>query len=93
MKGIMMRTTLTIDDPVAASLQDWARRSGKPYKLIVNEALRLGLREMERPRAQPYKLVVSSLGPVQAGLDLNKALAIADGLEDKAIAQEIMLRK
>lgn len=88
-----MRTTLTIDDPVAASLQEWARRSGKPYKLVVNEALRLGLHELARPRAQPYSLVVSSLGPVQAGLDLDKALAIADRLEDEAIAQEVVLRK
>ena len=88
-----MRTTLTIDDPIAASLREWARQSGTPYKLVVNEALRLGLQALARPRAQPYSLVASSLGSVRAGLDPDKALAIADRLEDEAIAQEVVLRK
>lgn len=88
-----MRTTLTIDDPVAASLQEWARQSGKPYKLVVNEALRLGLQALARPRAQPYSLAASSLGSLQVGLDADKAVAIADRLEDEAIAQEVALRK
>ncbi len=42
-KGIDVRTTLTIDDDVMAKLQQRARDTGQPFKVVVNEALRLGL--------------------------------------------------
>ena len=35
-----MRTTLTLDDDVAARLKAEARRTGKPFKQLVNECLR-----------------------------------------------------
>ncbi len=89
----MMRTTLTIDEQVGAALQETARRMGKPYKAVVNEALRLGLHAMAHPSARPYHLVPSALGGVRTGLNLDKALAIADALENDAIAQKLMLRK
>ncbi len=38
-----MRTTLTLDDDVAAKLKAESRRAGRPFKEIVNEALRSGL--------------------------------------------------
>ena len=60
---------------------------------MVNEALRLGLHAMAHPSAQPYHLAPSALGGVRTGLNLDKALAIADALEDDAIAQKLMLRK
>ncbi len=44
-----MRTTLTIDEQVAIALQETARRSGKSYKAVVNEALRLGRHAMTQP--------------------------------------------
>ncbi|PYS27035.1 MAG: hypothetical protein DMF75_21135 [Acidobacteria bacterium] len=40
----MMRTTLTLDDDVAAKLDADARRSGRSFKETVNHYLRLGLR-------------------------------------------------
>ena len=38
-----MRTTLTLDDDVAAKLKTESRRAGRPFKEIVNETLRAGL--------------------------------------------------
>lgn len=48
-----MRTTLTLDDDVGAKLRQEMRRSGRPFKQVVNEFLRLGLnarRELKPPR-------------------------------------------
>ena len=57
-----MRTTLTLDEDVAAKLKDEARRSGKPFKQVVNEALRQSLaarRSSKRIppfRVRPFKM-------------------------------------
>lgn len=77
----MMRTTLTIDDQLAISLKDVAHRSGKPFKLV-NEALCKGLYALEHPEVHPYCLTTVSLGRVRPGISLDKALSLADGLED-----------
>lgn len=88
-----MRTTLTIDDQLVISLKDAAHRSGRPFKLVVNEALRKGLHALEHPEMQPYKLTAASLGRVRHDINLDKALSLADGLEDAAIAMKLELRK
>jgi len=44
-----MRTTLSLDDDVAAQLDQLRRKRGVTFKTVVNEALRLGLVELERP--------------------------------------------
>ncbi len=41
-----MRTKLTIDDDVAAELEQLRRSRDASLKVLVNDALRLGLREM-----------------------------------------------
>jgi len=88
-----MRTTLTIDDQLSVALREAALRSGKPFKQVVNEALRKGLHAFEHPAAQPYRIRPASLGKVQAGIRLDKALSLADDLEDAVIATELELRK
>ncbi len=88
-----MRTTLTIDEPIVAALQDTAHRTGRSYKAVVNEALRLGLHAMAHPSARPYTLTPSSLGKARTGMDIDRALEIADLLEEDAIAQKLALRK
>lgn len=49
-----MRTTLSIDDDVAAQLDRLRRRRGGTFKETVNEALRQGLAQLERP-AKPSR--------------------------------------
>jgi len=89
----MMRTTLTIDDRTAAALKELAHRSGKSYKQIVNEALASGLYDLEHPAPRAYQLQPHSLGAVRAGVDLDKALRVADAWADEASADKLEQRR
>lgn len=89
-----MRTTLTIDDSTAKKLKQIAHETGKSYKQVVNETLRRGLAAAKvREPAGSYKLTPSSMGGLVADYNLDKALALADQLEDDEIAEKIRRRK
>jgi hypothetical protein len=88
-----MRTTLTLDDDVAAAVRREARRSGRAFKELVNELLRAGLRARRSPPVRPYRLEPVSLGGVLPGVNLDHALRLADVLEDEALAHKLELRK
>jgi hypothetical protein len=62
-----MRTTLTIDDDVAAKLKAAAR--DRPFRTVVNEALRAGLKALEKrvPPRKPYRTRGFNLGPSLVG--------------------------
>lgn len=89
-----MRTTLTLDDELAAALKKRAYETGRPFKEVVNEALRTGL-EAGRvlPRPRPYTVEPAALGEPLPGIDLDKALRIAGELEDDELARKLQLRK
>ena len=71
-----MRTTLTIDDDVAAKLDKLAK--GRRIKDVTNRALRLGLQAMDsRSTDQPYKTRPVQGKPVIRNLD-NVAEVIAE---------------
>jgi predicted transcriptional regulator len=89
----MMRTTLTIDDRTATALKELAHRSGKSYKQVVNEALASGLHDLEHPAPRAYQLQPHSLGAVRAGVDLDKALRVADAWADEASADKLEQRR
>jgi hypothetical protein len=90
-----MRTTLTIEDDLMRDLRDVAHREGLSFKQMVNRLLRLGLERMQEPRPRKrYRLPTFSMGmPVGGAASLDKALAIATGLEDEEIARKLELRK
>jgi hypothetical protein len=89
-----MRITLTIDERLARDLKEIARRSGKPFEQVVNETLHAGLNARKAPRiARRYRLKPVSLGQPLPGIDLQKALQLADALEDVEIARKIEQRK
>ena len=89
-----MRTTLTIDDQLAKELRRMAYESGRPFKEVVNRALRLGIEaEQAFPRRRPYKVKPVSLGGVLPGINLDKALRLADEIEDMEIANKLRMRK
>ena len=88
-----MRTTLTIDDGIAQALKDLAHRSNKPFKQVVNETLRAGLSDAGSRRPRRYKIKPAALGGVSPGIDLDKALALADDLEDRELVRKMQLRK
>jgi len=79
-----MRTTLTLDDDVAALLARLRKARDAGYKDLVNEALRLGLKQMTAPPRRsrtPLRTRAVSLGACRIGsLDnVSEALAIAEG--------------
>ena len=78
-----MRTTLTLDDDVAAALERLRKSRNASLKQLVNEALRRGLEEMRsRPkRREPMQTRSVALGRVRVSSidDIGEALAIAEG--------------
>ena len=75
-----MRTTLTLDEDVAERLKTEARRSGKPFRAVVNECLRLALssRREDRTKEPPVVVRTRDLGALRPGLSLDN---IGDLLE------------
>jgi hypothetical protein len=58
-----MRTTLTLDSDVAARARKGAAQLGKPFKEVVNLALRAGLETvLAPPAAKPYRTKPHPLG-------------------------------
>jgi hypothetical protein len=57
-----VRTTLTLDDDVTALLNKEVRKSGEPFKQIVNRLLRLGLMASKQPAPKPFKVTPINLG-------------------------------
>jgi hypothetical protein len=89
-----MRTTLTIDERLARDLKEIAHRSGKPFKQVVNETLHAGLSAQKGTRrVRRYRLKPASMGQPLPGIDLDKALQLADSLDDIKIARKLELRK
>ena len=78
-----MRTTLTLDDDVAALLARLQKSERRPFKVLVNEALRQGLRQFTaKPKAQkPYQTPGIDLGRCRFGSldDVAEVLAVAEG--------------
>lgn len=73
-----MRTTLTLDDDVAAKLKALARRSGRAFRDVVNEVLRQGLMSDRPAKRSPFRVRTRSLGGLRPGLHPD---SIADLLE------------
>ena len=78
-----MRTTLTLEDDVAARLQHLQKRRGLKLKDAVNQALRIGLARIdtEATPATPYRTPPMDLGRcLLASIDdIAEALAMAEG--------------
>ncbi len=86
-----MRTTLTLDDDVIELLKRAGREHGLSFKQVVNDALRRGLTIAPAPGvAEP--LPTYRLG-TRPGIDLTKALALAEELEDDALRAKQTLGK
>jgi len=88
-----VRTTLTIDDALMDRLKREARRSKRPFKAVVDEALRLGVDRL-RPssRRGVFRQRTFRLG-FPPGTQLDKALQLAARLDDEEIARKLALGK
>ena len=77
-----MRTTLTIDDDIAASLKTLARDTGRSFKAVVNDVMRHGLLTGEKPlsRREPFRVESAARGFLP-GIDPLKLNQLVDELE------------
>ena len=77
-----MRTTLTLDDDVAAALERLRRARGARLKVLVNEVLREGLRQLRARPAHVERFQTESvdLGRPRIGSmdNVAEALAVAE---------------
>lgn len=77
-----MRTTLTLDDDVAARLQAESRRTGKPFKTVVNEHLRTALAQRRTLKAtQPFRVAAEDLGGPLPGRSYDDVGALLESVE------------
>ena len=77
-----VRTTLTLDDDVVAKLRARVRGSGKPFREIVNEALRRGLAAPARAgKRPPFVVRARDLGDLKPGLTLDNVGALLEEAE------------
>jgi len=76
-----VRTTITLDDDVAGGLKAEVRRSGRSFKEVVNELIRLGLAaRRERRPLRRFTVKARSLG-LRPSLDYDKTSELVEQLE------------
>lgn len=77
----IMRTTLTLDEDVAAQLKAEMRSSGQSFKETVNYFLRLGLHTRERAQSvRPFVVRARELHP-RPGLDFDNIAELVEQIE------------
>jgi hypothetical protein len=76
-----MRTTLTLDDDVAAKLTAEARKSGRSFKDVVNRTLRVGL-NVKRPTGsvKPFRVHARALD-ARPGISFDNIEVLLDQIE------------
>ncbi|MFN2609851.1 MAG: antitoxin [Actinomycetota bacterium] len=86
-----MRTTVSIDPDLAATLKRIAQTRGITFKEALNASLRAGL-GVQTGSPRRYRLRPRSMG-LRPGIDLDKALRLAGAMEDAETLRELELRK
>jgi len=78
-----MRTTLTLDDDIAAVLKERAVEQGISFKALVNRVIRQGLGPSRSRPGKPPKTIPHHFG-FRPGVDLDRMNQLADQLEVEA---------
>lgn len=76
-----MRTTLTLDDDVAAKLKTAAQRTGRSFRDVVNETLRRGLLSARPVTRERFRIEPRSLGGLRAGIQIDDVAALLEQVE------------
>lgn len=76
-----MRTTLTLDEDVATKLKAEVRKTGRPFKHVVNETLREGFFARKTRKAlPPFKVKARPLG-LRPGLNYDCVWKLLEEIE------------
>ena len=82
-----MRTTVTLDRDLEQILRETAVRTRKPFKKVLNDALRSALEmQGETRRTEPFVVEARPMG-LRAGLDPAGFNRLADDLEAEAFLE------
>jgi hypothetical protein len=83
-----MRTTLTLDPDLERKLKEIAHRTRRPFREVVNEALRAGLAERARQTTggTPFRVHAYHCG-FRPGVDLLRLNQLSDDLEAERAAR------
>lgn len=77
-----MRTTITLDDDLAAKLKDFAHRKRLSFKDAINSILRRGMTAQDVGRRAPRPFRARTFrSPLRTGIDPLKLNQLADDLE------------
>ena len=87
-----MRTTVTLDPDAEKLLRNAVRERGVSFKAVLNEAIRRGLAPSRPARARRFVQKTYDLG-VAEDFRWDKALAMADAMEDEELIRKMSLRK
>ena len=82
-----MRTTLTLDDDLAARLKALAHRHGTSFKEAVNTAIRRGLAPAPSARRPRQFRVKTFRSPFRPGVDQLKLNQLNDELEARRFGE------
>jgi hypothetical protein len=81
-----MRTTVTIDDDLAVSLEELRKREGLSFKMALNQVIRIGLAlKSAPPRARKYRTRTAALG-LKPGIDPTSFNSLIDEIETDEFA-------
>jgi hypothetical protein len=76
-----MRTTLTLDEDIAAKLKSESRKSGKSFREVVNDFLRKGLHSQKETKAvKRFRVKTRNLFPKE-GLNFDNIGELLEQLE------------
>lgn len=87
-----MRTTVTLDPDVERLLRDAMKQRSISFKEAINEATRLGLGGKRPQRTPKFTQKSFRMGEAQE-FRWDKALTVADAIEDEELSRKLILRK
>ena len=87
-----MRTTLTLDPDVARLLAEEAHRQRRPFKQVVNDAIRQGLGSRQGGKRRGAFRVKPHVTKLRAGIDAGRFNQLADELEEEARISKLRRR-
>jgi len=87
-----VRTTVTLDPDTEKLLRNAVRERGTSFKAALNDAVRKGLAPPRPARARRFVQKTYAMG-TNDHFPWDKALAMADAMEDEEIVRKLSVRK
>jgi hypothetical protein len=89
---LAMRTTVTLDPDNERIVRHLMRERGISFKQALNEAIRAGQARNQQSAARQFTQKTFALGAEQY-FRWDKALAVADAMEDEELARKLSIQK